>query len=71
MVWDCFSYKGVRKLVFIVSSLNIVNYINLLAENLQSSADLMGLDNFIFQQDNAPSHKSRLTMSYFTEKTFL
>ena len=48
MVWGCFFYYGVRKLVFLDTVSKSEDCINLLAENLTSSATLMGLKTFLF-----------------------
>lgn len=42
--------------------------INILLNNLSTSATDMGLETFIFQQDNDPKHTSRLTKRYSEEK---
>ncbi len=34
-------------------------------QNLMSSASFMGLNNFIFQQDNDPNQTSKLAKQYF------
>ncbi len=67
MVWGCFSYKGVGKLAFIENKMDSATYINILANNLASSAEIMGLEKFIYQQDNDPKHTSKLTRSYFSD----
>lgn len=68
MVWGCFSYHGVGKLVFIDGIMEDPRYVDILSRNLQSSAVLMGLDRFIFQQDNDPKHTSKLAREYFDKK---
>ena len=68
MVWACFSYNGVGKLVFINGIMDSPYYLYVLSENLSESAQLMGINNFIFQQDNDSKHKSKLAMRYFEEK---
>jgi transposase len=68
MVWGCFSYYGVGRLVFIEGTMNAPQYVCLLANNLFESAADMGLDKFIFQQDNDPKHKSKLATSFFRER---
>ncbi|KAH8288665.1 hypothetical protein KR054_007468, partial [Drosophila jambulina] len=58
LVWGCMSARGVGNLIFIDGIMNAEMYLNILKENLHSSATKMGLerDNFIFQQDNDPKH---------------
>jgi transposase len=68
MVWGCISYHGVGKLVFIEETMDAALYVNILANNLQESAELMGLDAFIFQQDNDPKHTSKLAKAYFEDE---
>jgi transposase len=68
MVWACFSYYGVGRLVFIETTMNAPQYVCLLANNLLESAADMGLNRFIFQQDNDPKHKSKLATNFFKEK---
>lgn len=65
MVWGCFSYYGVGNLVFIEEKMNTVTYVDIICNNLKPSADTMGIDNFIFQQDNDPKYTSRLAKEYF------
>lgn len=45
-----------------------VKYIDIISRNLKASARLMGLDDFIFQQDNDPKHTSKLSREYFDRK---
>jgi transposase len=68
MVWGCFSAKGVGKLVFIDGIMDRYKYLEILADNLQESAEIMGLSDFCFQQDNDPKHTSKLVREYFEEK---
>jgi transposase len=67
MVWSCFSYNGVGKLIFIEENINSLKYQQILVENLNESANMMGLNEFIFQQDNAPPHSSKLIQNFFNE----
>ncbi len=68
MLWSCFSSKRVGKLVMIEGNMNKFQYVNILANNLSASAEMLGLEEFIFQQDNDPKHKSGYTMNYFDSK---
>lgn len=65
MVWGCFSYYGIGKLIVIDGKMDSTKYVNILARNLRESARSMNLDDFIFQQDNDPKHTSKLTKEYF------
>lgn len=59
MVWGCMSAQGVGNLVFIDSTMNHHMYLNILKQNLKSSAENMGiLNSFKFYQDNDPKHKA-------------
>jgi len=69
MVWGCINFFGTGNLVIIDGTLNSVKYINLLANNLQSSVEKIGLSRFVFQQDGASCHTSKLTMSFFEENS--
>jgi hypothetical protein len=48
--------------------MNSLIYSDILKKNLASSASDMGMDSFIFQQDNDPKHTSALVKGYFTTK---
>lgn len=67
MVWACFSYYGIGRLVFIDGTMDAVKYVSILANNLPQSASEMGLSEFIFQQDNDPKHTSKLAEVFFTK----
>lgn len=67
MVWACFSYNGIGKLVFVEENINSLVYQQILVENLCESARMMDLDKFIFQHDNAPAHSSKLIKRFFDE----
>jgi transposase len=71
MVWGCFSSQGVGKLTVIEGKMGAAKYVNILANNLQESVDMMGLNSFIFQQDNDPKHNSRLAKEYFEDKSIV
>lgn len=68
MGWGCFATSGVGKLVKIDTRLTGAGYVDILAENLQNSAEMMGLGQFIFQQDNDPKHTSRLAKQFLEQK---
>ena len=68
MVWACFSYHGVGKLVFIDGIMDAVKYVTILSENLELSASKMGLNEYIFQQDNDPKRTSKLAKQFFANK---
>ncbi len=66
MFWGCFSARGVGALVRIDGILNQHKYRTILEDNLQYSADLMGLsDTFVFQQDLCRIHTAPAAQEYF------
>jgi len=68
MVWGCIAYEGVGALTVINGTLDSIGYTRILSTYLHDSANKLGLkDGFIFQQDNAPCHKSQYTMEFFKE----
>ncbi len=67
MVWGAITSKGVGKLVFVDSSVNKEVYKNIFDNNLFDSAKINGLDTFIFQQDGAPAHTSKLIREYLAK----
>lgn len=68
MVWGCFSYYGVGRLLFIDGKMDAGMYCNILANNLLSYVEEIGLSDYIFQQDNDPKHTSKLVRSFLEEK---
>ena len=67
MILACFSYNGTGKLVFVEGIMYAAQYIYILSENLGESVNMMGLNDFIFQQDNDPKHTSKLARKYFDD----
>ena len=67
MVWRCFSYCGKGKIKILDRNINSIKYQQILLQNLIDSVNAMGLDNFIFQQDNAPVHTSKFLKTFFKE----
>lgn len=68
MVWGAISYYGVGPLVVVDGNLNSVQYTRILSTHLHTMTDSHGFnDDFIFQQDNAPCHKSKHTMEFFSD----
>ncbi|KAI4293248.1 hypothetical protein PAPHI01_2522 [Pancytospora philotis] len=69
MVWACFSYGGVGKLVFIDGIMDAYKYVNILATTLPSSLEQMGLIEFIFQQDNDAKHTAKVTKRFLENRS--
>lgn len=71
MIWGCMTADGVGEMFVCEGRMNSVKYIEVLETALLPSlTSLFGdtnLDGVIFQQDNAPCHKSATTMRWFTE----
>lgn len=65
MGWAYFSYYGVGKLVFVEDKMDTPHYISILASALPLSLEMMGLNEFIFQQDNDSKHTAAITKSFF------
>jgi transposase len=68
IAWGCVSSKGVGNLVFIDEIMDRFLYVNILANNLASSAAKMGLDRYIFQHDNDPKHTSALVKKFLEKE---
>ena len=70
MVWGCMSANGVGNMEFVEGIMDQYEYIRILRRNLKPSAATLGIeDNFIFQQDNDPKHKSHNAMMYIAYNT--
>ena len=68
MVWRCMSYNGIGNLVIIRGNMDRFMYKRMPVENLESSRDKIGLsNNYTFQQNNDPKHKSKYVMDFFKE----
>lgn len=59
-MWGCVSASGVGNLVFIDGKMDQHLYIDILKNNLKTSARNLGFrGSFIFQQDNDPKHTAK------------
>lgn len=68
MVWGCIGYNGVGRLEVIERTMDSILYTRVLSTCLHESAAMLGIsDCFLFQQDNAPCHKSLYTRKFFEE----
>ena len=65
MVWGCFSYHGVGKLVFLPKNIrmNQINYFELVLDELDECMVQCKAD--IFMQDGAPCHRAKLISNWF------
>ena len=69
-IWGCINASGAGMASIYDGRLNSERYQNILSDNLQPSLDLFELrDDYIFQQDNAPCHTSRLIKAYFAQES--
>ncbi|KKO73940.1 transposase [Vairimorpha ceranae] len=68
MVWICFSYYGVKKLIFIEKKINVIKYIRIPTDDLDASAETMGLPEYNFQQGNDPKRTANMIKQWFAAK---
>ncbi|GBM97547.1 hypothetical protein AVEN_246226-1 [Araneus ventricosus] len=70
MLWGKFSWAALRPVVVVEKTMEAANYLNIIADQLHPyMAFLFPTGNGIFQQDNAPCHKSRIVLEWFEEHT--
>lgn len=67
MVWGAFSQNGLIQIAFPSTRMNSREYIEVLQGNLLPFLQQNHHDDWVFQQDNASVHKSRVTMAWFNE----
>ena len=68
MVWGCFSWHGVGKIISIEGKMDANYYTIILSENLETASVQMGItDNYIFQQDNDPKHTAKRIKNFFED----
>lgn len=68
MVWGCFGYHGMGSIRQINGIMDQNMYTDIIADELQFSADLMGIgNNFVFQQDLDPKHTSNKAQDFFKD----
>lgn len=69
MFWGCFSSRGTGQLIAIRGIMKSADYIKILDENLQLSAQNLHLGRrFTFQQDNDPKHTSKSVTAWLQKK---
>ena len=70
MVWGCMAASGVGELVFIDGTMDQYVYLDILKNNLQRSAQKLGLQSdYYFQQDNDPKHTAHNVRCWILYKT--
>lgn len=67
MVWGAFCSAGTLTLAFPSTKMNSLEYIGVLENHLLPYLYIHQDESWIFQQDNAPIHKSRSTKLWFAE----
>lgn len=70
MIWGCMSASGVGEVFVCDGRMNSERYISMLDEVFEASVLKLFDGNeaeYLFQQDNAPCHKSRRSMQWFRE----
>ncbi|GFW66618.1 transposable element Tcb1 transposase [Trichonephila clavipes] len=68
MVWECFSWFGLRPLVPVIGNMNSEMYVDILDNAaLPTPWQYFGEGPFLFQQNNCSIHTSRLAQTWFDE----
>ena len=68
MIWARISHDGLTDLAFLQGKQKSSDYIKVLENNLPPFAERMYGVHYVFQQDNAPTHTSKLTRTFFQER---
>lgn len=68
MVWAAISIDGKSELYIVDGMMNATKYVDVLQTHLFPFLETLNTENVIFQQDNAPCHKARLTKDFITDK---
>ena len=69
MIWGCFSSNGVGVLHRCEGNMNQEKYLNVLSsEMMESGQQIFAGKPFIFQQDNAPCHKTKWVVAYLKQE---
>ena len=66
-VWGCMSAKGVGELRILTRNVNSDYYVEILGKEMVESGRPLMNDYFVFQQDNAPAHKSKKSMGWLED----
>ena len=68
-IWCCMSYYGLGIHCIFDGRLNAARYIEILNRNLVESMEKIRQDEpFIFQQDNAPCHRAKKVVEWFSDR---
>ena len=71
MVWGCMSYSGVGPVLPVMGTLRQDEYVSILQQHMvPQMAEWLGPKGSIFQQDNAPCHKSRFVKAWMEKQPF-
>ena len=68
MIWTGISNDRLTDLAFLQGNQKSEEYIKVLENNLLPSAERIYGANYVFQQDNAPIHASKLTRAFLQER---
>ena len=67
MVWGAFSFNGTTDIAFLEGKQTSIDYVEVLNSHLLPIAETLGGPNYVYQQDNAPIHTSKLTKKWFAD----
>ena len=68
LFWGCFSASGPGPLIQVTGTMKTENYIQTLSQSmLPHFNQIFSSGNGIFQQDNAPCHKSQATLGFLQD----
>jgi len=68
MVWGCFTSYGLGPLVRVDGRMTANDYIEILNNHLLPYLETLDQQNeYLFQDDNAPIHRARKTLSWMSE----
>lgn len=67
MIWGCFTYNGGSSVSFVSGKINSQAYQSVLASHILPNAKFLAVENFKYQQDNAPIHSSNSTKNWFQD----
>ena len=65
MIWAGILHDGLTDLAILEGKQKLADYIKMLENNLLPFAERMYAANYVFQQDYAPIHTSKLTRTFF------